>query len=473
MVGKVLNVLSGPVHGREAGRAMGHSAGTEAAKAAGRDARKAMPRSRLADWDPAARPRAALDVLVSQHGEREAALLPIRYGRMSSSPWAYLRGAAAVMATDLALYPNTGLTVQLCGDAHVLNYGLWASPERNLTFDLRDFDETLPGPFEWDVKRLAASLLVCAAENTLPDRIGAAAVDAAATAYSTHMRRYAALSELDVWYDRIDVDGPLSSLPPRDRREMAERIRKQAQRRTSAGAFQKMTEIRDGRRRITDDPPFRVHLEGGADDAQQAETVQQVFTSYTTTVPEQLTRLLKRFTLTDVVRQVVGVGSVGMRVYLALAEGRSGEAPLFVQIKQASASVYESHLAPSKHNNHGQRIVVGQHLMQSATDVFSGWTHLEGHDYYVRQFRDMKIIPDGRRIAPVFTEFAAACGHALAKAHARSGDPVAIAAYIGRGRAFGAAIGSYARGYADQTRLDHADLLTATTNGHIETAPGW
>jgi uncharacterized protein (DUF2252 family) len=234
-----------------------------------------------------------------------------------------------------------------------------------------------------------------------------------------------------------------------------------------------MTEIRDGRRRITDDPPFRVHLEGGADDAQQAETVQQVFTSYTTTVPEQLTRLLKRFTLTDVVRQVVGVGSVGMRVYLALAEGRSGEAPLFVQIKQASASVYESHLAPSKHNNHGQRIVVGQHLMQSATDVFSGWTHLEGHDYYVRQFRDMKIIPDGRRIVPVFTEFAAACGHALAKAHARSGDPVAIAAYIGRGRAFGAAIGSYARGYADQTRLDHADLLTATTNGHIETAPGW
>jgi uncharacterized protein (DUF2252 family) len=439
---------------------------------AGRDARKAMPRRRQGEWDPASRPNTALEVLFSQHAERDPELLPIRYGRMSASPWSYLRGAAAVMAADLALYPNTGLIVQLCGDAHVLNYGLWASPERNLTFDLRDFDETLPGPFEWDLKRLAASLVVCANENALPTGARDAAVDAAVAAYRAHMRGYAAMSELDVWYDRIDASAPLASLARRDRQEVSAQIKKQAKLHTSVGAFQKMTEMRDGRRHIIENPPFRVHLDRPADQ-DEADLARQVFATYAATVPEQLTRLLDRFTFTDVVRQVVGVGSVGMRVYLVLVEGRSGEAPLFLQIKQAGASVYEPYLAPSTHANHGQRVVVGQHLIQSATDLFTGWTGIGEFDFYVRQFRDMKIIPDSHDLAPYLTQFAASCAQALAKAHARSGDPAAIAAYIGHGSAFAAAISQFARYYAEQTRRDHTDLVAAVAKGDVETVPGW
>ncbi|MEV4126894.1 DUF2252 domain-containing protein [Nocardia sp. NPDC049707] len=448
------------------------SATIEESVAVGRAAREIVPRHTLAESDPSHRSCSALEILLSQHAERDPDLLPIRYGRMSASPWTYLRGAAAVMAADLARSPNTGLTVQLCGDAHVLNYGLWASPERNLTFDLRDFDETLPGPFEWDVKRLAASLVVCAQENALPDETADAAVTAATTSYRTHMRDYAKMSELDIWYDRIDAATPLASLAPRDQKEVRALIAKQAKNRTSVGAFQKMTEVRDGRRRITEKPPFRAHLDR-PENRDEAEIARQVFETYTASVPEQLTRLLSRFTMSDVVRQVVGVGSVGMRVYLLLAEGRSGEAPLFLQVKQAGTAVYEPHLGPSAQDNHGHRVVLGQHLMQSATDLFTGWTRLEGQDYYVRQFRDMKIIPDGRQIAPYLTEFAGSCAHALAKAHARTGDPVAITAYIGKGRAFARGIGEFARAYARQTRADHADLVTAIANGQIETAPGW
>lgn len=451
---------------------MAGSVAIEESVAVGRAAREIVPRRTLAEWDRSHRSCSALGILFSQHAERDPDLLPIRYGRMSASPWTYLRGAAAVMAADLALSPNTGLTVQLCGDAHVLNYGLWASPERNLTFDLRDFDETLPGPFEWDVKRLAASLVVCAWENGLPDETADAAVTSAITSYRTHMRDYAKMSELDIWYDRIHASTPLASLDSRDRKEVRALIAKQVRKRTSLGAFRKMTEVRDGRRQITENPPFRTHLDR-PENSEEAEIARQVFETYTASVPEQLTRLLSRFTLSDVVRQVVGVGSVGMRVYLLLAEGRSGEAPLFLQVKQAGTSVYEPHLGPSVQDNHGHRVVLGQHLMQSATDLFTGWTRLEGHDYYVRQFRDMKIIPDGRQIAPYLTEFAGSCAHALAKAHARTGDPVAITAYIGKGRAFTRGIEEFARAYARQTHADHADLVVAIADGQVETAPGW
>ena len=448
------------------------NAASQASAVAGRDARKVIPRRRLAEWDPAGRPRPALKVLRSLDVERDPDLLAIRYGRMSASPWTYLRGAAAVMAADLALYPNTGLTVQLCGDAHVLNYGLWASPERNLIFDLRDFDETLPGPFEWDLKRLATSLVICADDNALGAPAGEAAVAAAMAAYRSHMRDYAVLSELDIWYERIDANVPLPSLAPRDQREVTALIKNKAKRHTSVGAFRTMTELRDGRRRITENPPFRVHLDTPAIQ-DQADIARQVLGNYFASVPEWLTWLLERFTVTDVVRQVVGVGSVGMRVYLVLAEGRSGEAPLFLQIKQASASVYEPYAGASKHANHGQRVVVGQHLIQSATDLFTGWTRVGEYDFYVRQFRDMKIIPNSKKIAPHLTQFAAACGHVLAKAHARSGDPVAISAYIGKSTTFDAAIGQFARAYAEQTRCDHADLRAAVANGEVETAPGW
>ncbi|MFC9898081.1 DUF2252 domain-containing protein [Nocardia sp. NPDC127579] len=445
---------------RQAGTELGHAA------------REIAPRHALGEWDAGARTRTALEVLFGQHAERDPDLLPIRYGRMSASPWTYLRGAAAVMAADLALRPHSGLLVQLCGDAHVLNFGLWATPERNLAFDLRDFDETLPGPFEWDVQRLAASLVVCARENELDDAAAQQAVDSALWSYRQHIRDYADMSELDVWYDRIDADTPLATLAPHDAEEMRAHIAKEAEKRTSAGAFHKLTEVRDGRRRIIDKPPFRVHLDGPRL-RDQAEVAREVFETYSASVPEHLNRLLERFTLTDVVRQVVGVGSVGMRVFLVLAEGRSGQAPLFLQIKQAGSSAYEPHLAPSAQDNHGHRVVLGQHLMQSATDLFTGWTRLRGLDFYVRQFRDMKVIPDGHRIAPYLTEFAASCAHALAKAHARSGDPVAIAAYIGKGHAFVDGVGTFALAYADQTRADHADLLTAIDDGRVQTAPGW
>lgn len=451
---------------------MSGSVANEVSIATGRAARGVVPRRSLAEWDGARRSRSALEVLFGQHSERDKDLLPIRYGRMSASPWTYLRGAAAVMAADLGLSPHTGLLVQLCGDAHVLNYGLWATPERNLAFDLRDFDETLPGPFEWDVKRLAASLVVCARDNALSGGAARNAVVAAVGSYRAHMREYAAMSELDVWYDRIDVATPLASLSARDREDMSRRIAKEAERRTSAGAFRKLTELREGRRRIIEKPPFRVHLDR-PQDRHEAEIAWQVFRTYSASVPEELSTLFERFTLTDVVRQIVGVGSVGMRVYLVLAEGNSGQAPQFLQIKQAGASVYEQHLEPSRHDNHGHRVVAGQHLMQSATDLFSGWTRAEGFDFYVRQFRDMKVIPDGRKIAPYLTPFAASCAHALAKAHARSGDPVAIAAYIGKGHQFTSAITEFAESYARQTRRDHADLVAAIADGTVEAAPGW
>lgn len=449
-----------------------HSSAVGDLVSAGRVARTRVPREDLARWDPATRTRPAVDILLAQNEERDAALVPIRFGRMSSSPWAYLRGAASVMAEDMARYPNSGLTVQLCGDAHVLNYGLWASPERNLLFDLRDFDETLPGPFEWDVKRLAASLIVCADDNQLSGSTGKKAVQAAVRAYNEHIHRYAGMSELDVWYDQIPVDDLLASLSTKDQVSLGKRVARAAKKRSSAGAFSALTEIKDGRRVITDDPPFRVHLDFG-NVAQDLATARSVFNTYSKTIPAYLKTLTDRFDLTDVVRQVVGVGSVGMRVYLVLAEGRSGQAPMFLQIKQAGASVYEPALGPSAHANHGQRVVIGQHLLQSATDLFSGWTRLNGMDYYVRQFRDMKVIPSGPQIAPYLVPFAAACGHALAKAHARSGQPVAIAAYIGSGARFTAAISEFAQAYAHQTHIDHHDLQAAIDDGSIPAVAGW
>jgi uncharacterized protein (DUF2252 family) len=426
----------------------------------GRAARSRLPRGQLGEWDPAVRPRPALAVLRGQEADRDPKLLPLRYQRMSESPWTYLRGAAAVMAEDLAQTPNTGLMVQVCGDAHVLNFGLWASPERNLTFDLRDFDETLPGPFEFDCKRLAASLIVCAEQNGLPVAVGDAAVAEAMASYRQHMTLYAAAPELDVWYDRIDVEVPLAALAKPARRSVRAEIDRQALRRTNAGAFRKLTAVVDGRRVITEAPPVRVRLPDQTQRDPQ-EVAQEVYDSYLASVPPHLSYLLSRFTFTDAVQQVVGVGSVGMRVILVLMEGRGGQAPLFLQIKQATSSVYERYVGPSKYGNHGQRVVVGQRLLQSATDMFAGWTSVDGLDFYVRQFRDMKIIPDGPAISGFLPQFAESCGHALAKSHARSGDAVAIAAYIGKGQKFDAAMGAFAHSYANQTVEDHADLVAA------------
>jgi uncharacterized protein (DUF2252 family) len=437
---------------------------TEARRALGKAARERRPVAELGGggWQTAAE-RDALGVLLAQNAIRVPELVPLRHGRMAVSPWTYLRGAAAVMAADLASGPNSGLTVQLCGDAHVLNFGLWATPERNLSFDLRDFDETLPGPFEWDVKRLASSLVVVARHNGLDPSVADDALAAALRAYRMRMAHYATASQMEIWYDSIYVDQLLEYFEPKRRKRLTKHIEKQGARRTSLGAFEKLTEVVDGERKIIESPPKLTHF----DDPRRLEMVHEVFGKYAATLQDDRRHCLANFAYVDTARQVVGVGSVGMRVFLLLLEGRGGGDPLFLQVKQAAPSVYEGHLPRSRFRNHGARVVKGKRLIQSATDIFVGWASYEGMDFYVRQFRDMKIIPDSERIAPGLVEFATACGEVLARAHARTGDAAAIAGYIGKGGKFGEAIGSFARRYADQTEQDHAALVAAIDRGEI------
>ena len=437
-------------------------------RASGKGARKQVTRGTLGHWAEENRGHDAAATIRAQNHIRVPGLVPIRHHRMAVSPWNYYRGAAAVMAADLASQPHSGLIVQLCGDAHVLNFGLWATPERNLSFDLRDFDETLPGPFEWDVKRFAASLVVAGRENQVKPSRTAAAVTAGVEAYCRYMRRYATMPELDIWYDGMHVDRLISYFEPADRGRVSIHIEKKQKRRTSRGAFAKLTMMADGRPRITEEPPIRVTVS----DDEQAYLVDHLLAGYRLTLQEDRRSLFDRFTVADVVRQVVGVGSVGMQVYLVLLEGRIGADPLFLQVKQAGPSVYEAHTRPSRHPGHGERVISGKRLIQSATDIFAGWGSLHGKDYYVRQFRDMKIIPKTDLIAPRLAEFATACGKTLARAHARTGDPVAIDAYIGNGSKFTAAIGQFARRYADQNERDHARLVSAIADGAVESLPG-
>jgi uncharacterized protein (DUF2252 family) len=382
---------------------------------------------------------------------------------MAESPWAYYRGAAAVMAADLASRPNTGLIVQLGGDAHILNFGLWATPERRLSFDLRDFDETLPAPFEWDLSRLVASIVVLARDTGVKASVAERAVAGCLQMYRARMSDYATARQLDIWYDAITAEKLVSLFAPEEQEQISSHIERRARRRTSAGAVRKLTERVRGHLRIIEDPPRRVRMQ--ADDPVLGE---DVFDAYRASLPEYRRHLLDRFSLVDAVRQVVGVGSVGMRVFLVLLEGRNRDDPLFLQIKQAGSSVYEQYCGPSHHENHGERVVVGKRLIQSATDIFAGYTSLAGHDFYVRQFRDMKVVPKPDLIAPRLGRFAIACGKVLARAHARTGDPVAIDAYTGNGRRFDDALMEFAVNYADQTACDHRQLSDAIASGMIE-----
>lgn len=431
----------------------------------GRAARERVARRDLGWWSSPDRGHDPLETVLAQNETRRTEVVPIRHGRMAASPWNYYRGAAAVAAADLGSRPHTGLTVQLCGDAHILNFGLWATPERSLAFDLRDFDETLPGPFEWDLSRLVASIVVLAREHGVRPGAAQRAVQACVRSYRDRMRGYTGAGLLDIWYDMVKVDHFLGVFSGADRRLAASHIARQSVARTSVGAARKLTEIIDGRVRITDDPPLREHF---TDDV--ASTV---YTAYRESLQEDRRHLLDRFTAVDAVRQVVGVGSVGMRVFLLLLTGADPSDPLFLQIKQAGPSVYEPYAGASAHPNHGQRVVVGKRLIQSATDIFVGWTSAGGNDYYVRQFRDQKIIADGEMVAPRLVEFATACGAVLSRSHARTGDPVAIDAYIGNGRQFDEAMVEFAFAYADQTGRDHAQLDEAVRSGVVPSAPGW
>jgi len=434
----------------------------------GRTARARAPRRTLGYWTEENRGHDPLATILAQNDIRVPELVPIRHHRMAISPWNYYRGAAAVMAADLASQPNSGLTVQLGGDAHVLNFGLWATPERNLAFDLRDFDETLPGPFEWDVKRFAASLVVAARQNGTGQTAAEAAVTAGVEAYRRRMRGYRALPELDIWYDATHVDRLIQYFQAADRDQVSVYIDRKRERRGSRWAFTKLTEMAQGRPRITEDPPVRVAVS----DDELAGIADELLPGYRESLQHDRRSLFDRFTLADAVRQVVGVGSVGMRVYLVLLEGRTGADPLFLQLKQAGPAVYEPYTQVSAFASHGERVIAGKRLAQSATDIFVGWGSLRGNDYYVRQFRDMKIIPSTGLIAQRLVEFATACGGTLARAHARTGDPMAIDGYIGKGPQFTEATAEFAHLYADQNERDHAQLVAAIAEGKVDSHPG-
>jgi uncharacterized protein (DUF2252 family) len=418
----------------------------------------------LGNWDSAARHHDALETVRAQNSARVPELVPIRMSRMAVSPWSYYRGAAAVMAADLGGAAHSGLDVQLCGDAHVLNFGLWATPERRMSFDLRDFDETLRGPFEWDVKRFLASLVVIARECGLTEATAAAAVKRALRAYRASIARYASAGELDIWYETVSPRELFGVFASEERERALVRVRKQGAKRSNVGTARKLTHRVDGQLRILADPPVRVRLDDRLRREGAIAATAQIVQAYHDSLPPERQHLLDRFTFRDAVRQVVGVGSVGMQVYLVLLEGRLGHDPLFLQVKQAGPSVYEPYLGASPSSNHGQRVVTGKRLIQAASDIFLGWTTAEGSDYYVRQFRDMKVIPNEQFIAPHLVPFAQQCAVILARAHARTGDAAAIAGYVGKGARFDRALRAFAHSYADQTLTDHRQLKRASAD---------
>ncbi|MGW2723861.1 DUF2252 domain-containing protein [Streptomyces sp. NPDC001492] len=434
----------------------------------GKAARRRMARSAHAGWVPPVDRADPVAVLERQGRDRLPELLPIRYGRMAASPFAFLRGSAAVMAADLASRPHTGLTVQLCGDAHLLNFGVYASPERALLFDLNDFDETFPGPFEWDVERLAASVAVAGRANGHAEAKVRRATLEAVAAYRTAMRRLAGQGELAVWYERIDADSLLPLVRSAGRRRQVASSLTRARRRTSLQALGKLTEVVDGRRRIIHDPPL-LEPAGASDTA----SLRKIFSDYRSTLSEERRLLLDRYRFVDAARKVVGVGSVGLRCFVVLLTGRDESDPLFLQIKEARKSVWEEHLPHGPYVHPGHRVVAGQRLLQAASDIFLGWmSGPQGRAFYWRQLRDMKGSADVAGMSPAdLLGYARLCGTALARAHARSGDRIAIAAYLGGADTFEQAVADFALAYADQTAKDHAALGAAIAAGVVAAAP--
>ena len=429
--------------------------------------------------------RDAVALLEEQGVSRVQELLPIRYGRMLVSPFTFFRGAANLMANDLASAPRSGLTAQLCGDAHLSNFGGFASPERTFVFDLNDFDETLPGPFEWDVKRLTASFEVAGRDRGFTDAQRRAAVLRAARAYREAMRDFAAMSTLDVWYARLDsaaLEAELRARRGAKQAKVVSRTEAKARTKDSMKAFSRLTEVVDGERRIVSDPPLVVPLrdfEHGLDQHAIADATQQLVRTYRRTLQGDRRHLLENYRYVDMARKVVGVGSVGTRCWIVLLLGRDDGDPLFLQIKEAGASVLESELGRSGFANGGQRIVEGQRLMQAASDIFLGWIRTEvtldgaARDFYVRQLWDWKASVDLDIIKPQGLElYAHACGWTLARAHARSGDRIAIASYLGKSDVFDLAVADFAVGYADLNERDYAALQTAARENRIVVRTG-
>jgi uncharacterized protein (DUF2252 family) len=447
--------------------------------AQGKDARAVAPLESHAEFTPA-ESRDPVGLLLEQAKSRVPELVPIRHGRMLVSAFTFYRGAALPMAADLATTPASGLRVQLCGDAHLSNFGAFASPERRLVFDVNDFDETLPGPFEWDVKRLAASLAVAGRDNGFATKARRKIVLAAAEGYRTAMRGFAGQPLLDVWYAHVDIEQALGQFRAQmkaKRLKAAKGLLAKAHTKDSTQALGKLTTDVDGRRQIISDPPMIVPIEEVFSDV-EADTIYEllrtVLGKYRRSLQSDRRHLLEQFTLIQVARKVVGVGSVGTRAWILLMDSGDGTEPLFLQGKEAQLSVLAEYCGRSAYTNQGERVVAGQHLMQAQSDIFLGWTRVPGpdkvdRDFYVRQLRDWKwsapielMIPSG------MTVYAGLCGWTLARSHARSGDRIALASYLGKSDAFDQAIADFAETYADQNERDYAALQTAVKEGRAE-----
>ena len=449
--------------------------------ARGHAARQAVPRTEHAAWSPSSSRRDPVALLEKQNRTRVPWLVPIRHGRMMASPLAFYRGAARLMAADLAeATPSSGLIVQLCGDAHLANFGVYASPERQLVFDINDFDETLPGPWEWDVKRLATSFMIACRQRRFNDAVCASITQQAVAGYRTGMREAAAMRTLDVWYDHLTPEKLLrpAEWSQRPARQQVADVEQRAHTRDSLHALRTLAIEEAGRFHIRSDPPVLLPLreipEIG-DPATVLASVQATYESYKRTIGDDRRVVLDRFQPVDVAQKVVGVGSVGTRCFIMLLEGRDRDDPLFLQVKEAGPSVLEEHLGPGRYTNHGQRVVEGQRLTQAVSDILLGWTRHDGEavDYYVRQLRDWKGSVNVTRMTPEeVAGYAYMCGWTLARGHARSGDPVALAAYVGRSDVFDRAVTAFAAVYAHQNDADFAAFTAAIRSGRLDATPG-
>ena len=452
--------------------------------ARGKSARREVPRSSHAGFTPAANRPDPVELLERQAATRVAELVPIRYGRMLVSPFTFFRGAALIMAADLAATPRSGIHTQVCGDAHLMNFGVFASPERRMTFGINDFDETLPGPWEWDIKRLAASFAIAGRDNGFSGKDRTKVLLALVSAYRSEMGALAAMPNLAVWYSRLDVETTIAELRSgvsRAQRKRTEANVAKARTRDNLHAFDKLTHLVDGERRIVSDPPLVQPIDEiveGMERDQLHELLRAIIRRYRQTLQSDRRHLLEEFRLVDIARKVVGVGSVGTRAWIVLMLGRDDADPLFLQAKEAQPSVLEEFVEFTGASSQGERVVHGQHLMQASSDIFLGWEQIEGvdgvrRDFFIRQLRDWKGAAAVETMTPsTMSSYARLCAGALARAHARSGDRIAIAAYLGTGDAFDRALAEFSEDYADQNERDYDALVQAEQGGRVKAVRG-
>jgi len=435
----------------------------------GKALRGKLPRRSHARWKRSTSQPSPIETLRASDAKRMPELVPVRYGRMLQSPFAFYRGSAAIMAADLANTPSTGILVQACGDCHLMNFGAFATPERNIVFDINDFDETYPAPWEWDVKRLAASFVLAARSNGYSG-VASKIAQTSVRAYRKWMRKYAHMHPLDAYYAKIGVAEFLALAPPRDRARIRKRVERVSAKRGHDVAYPKLTHVRDGTPRLRDNPPLIFHPEQSKEKGFDA-TVSATIAQYRETLSDERRILLDRYRFVDAAIKVVGIGSVGTQCWVALLMSASDE-PLLLQFKEANDSVLAAYAGEGAYSHNGQRVVAGQRMMQTASDIFLGWmTGPDGRHFYGRQLRDAKMsAPVDAFDEAALQTYARACGWCLARAHARSGDAEAIATYLGSGPQFDEAASAFAEAYADQAERDHAALKAAVRAGHVEIA---